>query len=184
MMQNGMGFALSPIKRQRKENQAMGKQILVPLKKEDRMEDVLPYINEIVQPGTKVQFLIRYDADFETALRASRAVCEAEVRDPAAFSRIAAMYSWEGQRLAAAAKVLPACKSLREKGAEVAVDVYTGSLRRMVRSYVATGDVHLVVTKSGIGSAIGNLLSGAASVFGLRLSGYRPVRLVHPSTVN
>ena len=162
----------------------MGKQILVTLKKEDRMEDVLPYIHEIIQPGTKVQFLVRNDAGFDMALRASRATREAEVRDPAAFRKITAMYSWEGQQKSAAAKVLPACESLRAKGAEVAVDVYTGSLRRMVRSYTATGDVHLVMTKSGIGSAIGNLLSGAASVFGLRTGFYRPVCLAHPSTVN
>jgi hypothetical protein len=162
----------------------MGKQILVPLKKEDRMEEVLPYVEEIIQPGTKVQFLICYDGSFELALQASRAVREAEVRDPAAFREVAAMYSGKGQRLAAAAKVLPACESLREKGAEVTIDLYTGSVRRMVRSYVATGDVHLVMTKSGIGSTIANLLSGAASVFGLRRAGYRPVYLVHPSAVN
>ena len=163
----------------------MGKQILVPLKKEDRMEDVVPYMEELVQPGMKVQFLIRYDAGFDMALRASRAARESGVRDPAAFRKIAAMYSWEGQQRSAAAKVLPACESLREKGAEIFVDVYAGSLRRMVRSYTATGDVHLVVTKSGIGSAIGDLLSGAASVFGVRQAGYhRPVYLVHPSAVN
>lgn len=85
----------------------MAKQILVPLKKEDGMEEVIPYIERIVQPGMRVVFLVRYPLDgFDLALRASRATAETGVGDPAEVRKIAATYTWEGQQRAAAARAL------------------------------------------------------------------------------
>jgi len=163
----------------------MAKQILVPLKRDERVEDVIPYIERIVQPGMKVKFLLRYPLDgFDLALRASRAAGETGVGDLTEIRKIAAAYTWENQQRAAAVKVFPACAPLQKKGAEVCVDVYTGSLRRIVRSHVSSGDVHLVVTWAGIGPGIMSFLRGAASKFGLaKRTAYSPMRLVYPSTV-
>jgi len=38
----------------------MSKKILVPLKKHDRIEEIVPYLEEVTQPGTNVVFLIHY----------------------------------------------------------------------------------------------------------------------------
>lgn len=160
----------------------MGKQILVPLKREDRMEELITYVEEIIQPGMEVRFLVRYDSGFGMALWAGH-LAESTVRDSVAIGQIHTMYSQEDQQQAVAAKVFRACDSLRKKGAEITVNIYTGSLRGIVRSHIAGGDVHLVVTRSGIGPVVGNVLRRAASAFGLRRAGYRPVHLVHPSAV-
>lgn len=35
----------------------MAKQILVPLKEHDRIEEIIPYIEEVARPGMRVVFL-------------------------------------------------------------------------------------------------------------------------------
>ena len=48
----------------------MAPQILVALKSEDRLSQMIPYIEKIAQPGMKVVFLIRFSP--QTASKASR----------------------------------------------------------------------------------------------------------------
>ena len=43
-----------------KEGKAMASQILVALKSEDRLSQMIPYIEEIAQPGMKIVFLIGF----------------------------------------------------------------------------------------------------------------------------
>jgi hypothetical protein len=156
----------------------MNKKILVPLGRYDQSNAMIPYVEKITRPGMKVIFLMPYPVDgyiWGKEEWGVRAAMEAK--------KLAKYYSWEGNLERAKEKVARTCEALSVKGIEAGVEVYAGSLRRAVRSHVSTGDVHLVVTKSGIGSVMGNLLSGMVSVFGLRRGGYRPVHLVHPSAV-
>jgi hypothetical protein len=154
------------------------KKILVPLSRYDRSEAMVPYVEKITRPGMKVIFLIPYPVDgyiWGKEEYGLRAAMEAK--------KLGKYYSWEGNRERAREKVAPAFEALRAKGIEASVDVYAGSLKKAVRSHVVTSDVHLVVTKAGIGSVIKNLLSGRVSVLGFRRAGNRPVCLVHPSAV-
>lgn len=156
----------------------MNKKILVPLSRYDRSEAMVPYIEKVARPGMKVIFLMAYPVDGYIWGKE-----EFGVRAQIEAKKLAKYYSWEGNLERAKEKVAGTCETLSVRGIEAGVEIYAGSLRRAIRSHVSTGDVHLVVTKSGIGSAIGNLLSRAASMFGFRRGGYRPVRLVHPSAV-
>ena len=54
----------------------------------------------------------------------------------------------EEQRLSAEHKVFLALEALLKRGIEITVDVYTGSLRRAVKSYTCKGDVHLIVMRA------------------------------------
>ena len=38
----------------------MATKILVPLKKHDRLEEIVPYIEELAEPGVSVVFLVRH----------------------------------------------------------------------------------------------------------------------------
>jgi hypothetical protein len=46
-----------------KEENIMAGQILVSLSSDDRIEDLIPQIEQVAKPGTKVTFLMRYPVD-------------------------------------------------------------------------------------------------------------------------
>jgi hypothetical protein len=154
----------------------MDKKILVPLGQNDRTEEMIPYIAKVARPGMKVVFLMRYplggikwptkEPDTETA---------SEVKELLDY------YSWGGNLQRAERKVSSACAALRTKGVEVAVDVYAGSLKKAVRSHTVNGDVHLIMTRAGIGQRIAGFLNGSNSLFDLfRRPAVSPVLLIHP----
>jgi len=41
----------------------MAEQVLVPLKRNDRVEEIISYVEKVNQPGMEVVFLVRYPAD-------------------------------------------------------------------------------------------------------------------------
>lgn len=129
----------------------MAEQILVPLGKHDRIGDVLPYLEKIARPGMRVVFLIRYPANDFYPLLAYLESMETAFQTRLAAGKIALRYGWDEQRRIAEQRVFPACKALREKGVETAVDLHAGSVRRVVKSYTSTGDVQLIVAPARMG---------------------------------
>ncbi len=143
----------------------MAKQILVPLKRDDQVKAIIPNIERIAQPGMRVVFLLRYPLDgFQAHIRAGRVTGETGIPSPKKVRKIGERYSMDSQQQMARQKVLPACDALQKKGAEVTVDVYTGSLNDAVQSYTANGDVHLLMAHAGIGHLISRFLRNLASV--------------------
>ncbi len=143
----------------------MAKQILVPLKRDDQVEAIIPNIERIAQPGMRVVFLLRYPLDgFQAHIRAGRATGETGIPKPAVVRTIVESYSLESQQRLARQRVFPACDALQKKGAEVAVDVYTGNLGDAVKSYTAKGDVHLILQRAGIGHLISRFINDMISV--------------------
>jgi len=154
----------------------MNKKILVPLAQNDRTEEMIPYVEKVARPGMKVLFLMRYpvggikwptkEPDTETASEAN------ELLD---------YYSWEANLKRAKAETAPAAEALGRKGVEVAVDVYAGSLKKAVRSHTLDGDVHLIMTRAGIGQRTAGFLNGTSSLFDLfKRPTVSPVLLIHP----
>ncbi len=147
----------------------MAKQILVPISRNDRVKEMIPYVERVTNPGMKVVFLVRYPVDgFDEYIRAGRATGETGTPNPEEIKKIAARYTWESQQQQARQRVFPACHALQRKGAEVTVEVYAGSLRKAVKSYALTGDVHLMMANAGIGRVISRSLKNLVSA--LRLS--------------
>ena len=143
----------------------MVKQILVPISRNDRVKEMIPYVERVAHPGMKVVFLVRYPVDgFDEYIRAGRATGETGIPNPKKVKQIAARYSWESQQQLARQKVIPACDALQKKGAEVTVDVYTGSLRRTVRTYAHSGDIHLMMANAGIRQLISRSLKYLFSI--------------------
>jgi hypothetical protein len=168
--------------RLKKEEKAMSKEILVNFKSYDRVEDILPCLERVAQPGTKVTFLVRYPVDGIISIRSNevfgRAAALAETR------RLGKYYSWEENQKRAEWKVSPARETLERKGAEVAVDLYAGSLKQAIKSHVPEGGENLVMTRAGIGHWIASFLNGANPA--LRLFGrpsLSPVLLIQPRAV-
>lgn len=157
----------------------MNKKILVPLGQYDRSEEMIPYIENVARPGMKVVFLVRYPVDgFAWAKEeyGMRAALEAK--------KLVNHYSWEGNLEKAKKQVAPACEALRVRGIEADTDVYAGSLKKAVRSHMLSGDVHLIMTRAGIGDWIARLFDGTTSIFKwFKRPTFSPVMLINPRTL-
>jgi hypothetical protein len=181
MGRSGLAYPLLSVSiSERKEDKAMNKKILVPLAQNDRAEEMISYVEKVARPGMEVVFLVRYPVDgFIWAKEefGMKAALEAK--------KLASYYSWEENLHRAAEKLSSACAALRPKGIEVAVDVYAGSLKKAVRSHTINGDVHLIMTRAGIGDWIARLFDGTGSVFDwFKRSGFSPVLMINPRTLH
>jgi hypothetical protein len=156
----------------------MSKKILVPLGQYDQSEEMIPYIEKVVRPGMKVVFLMRYPVD-GIGLRKE----EYGMRAALEAKNLVNYYSWEGNLEKAKQQVALACEALQARGIETAVDVYAGSLKKAVRTYTLNGDVHLIMTRAGIGDWIARLFGGTNSVFKwFKRPSFSPVMLINPRT--
>ena len=116
-------------------------QILVPLKRNDRIEDVLPYLEQIARPGSKVTLLIHYSVEWIDWLQSKSL--------PSVIQE---------QKLVAKKNTFLALEPLRERDVMVALDIYAGPLRKVVKQYTLRGDIDLVMIVAGSRSRIGKLL--------------------------
>ena len=170
----------------------MASQILVALKSEDRLSQMVPCIEEIAEPGMKVVFLIRFQP--QAAFKASsynglasdhleHVRFVGDLEEPRfAGANLEGAEAMEEQRLSAEHKVFLALEALVKRGIEISVDVFTGSLRRAMKSYAAKGDVHLIVMRARSEPMMMHFLYRAFSVFGFfKRPTFSPVLVLHPT---
>jgi len=110
--------------------------ILVALRRSDRLEHVLPYLETIAQPHTKVVFLVHYAAGFERYLDTRFPVTGGE-NEP----------KWEWRRLPEEDISLNRTGLFRV-GAQIETAVYAGPLRKAVSEYMRKEDVQVIVVPS------------------------------------
>ncbi len=130
----------------------MARQILVPLKRSDRLESFLPYIEEIAQPGMKVVLLLQSNVSALKEFSEQLLAIHAGIRPDLLAGRNREQDILEEQRLAER-KLLPLCERLKKQGVHVSVNVYAGSLRRVVRRAMQTNNVHLLMRPSRVNRA-------------------------------
>jgi len=129
----------------------MANKILVPLGKNDRIGDIIPHLKEITQPGMSVVFLIQRPANGFKWLQAYCAIMQSGLEKPLAVRRMVESHSAQMNRHLAQQRVFHACEALHELGIKIAVETYTGSLRKALKSYALDGDVEFIVMRPGIG---------------------------------
>jgi nucleotide-binding universal stress UspA family protein len=134
----------------RKEKKTMAQKILVPLRRYDRIEEIVPYLEEVTQPGMSIVFFIQHSVNGFKWLQAYCAIMECGTRNSVALTRMAESYSVETRRHLAEQRVFQTCKDLQRLGVKVAVEVYSGSRRKALRTYVRSEKVDLIVMRSGI----------------------------------
>jgi hypothetical protein len=156
-------------------------QILISLRGSDRIEQFLPYIEKVAQPGTKIIFLVHYGL---TAFK--------ELTDQV-FSVCAGITTRAGngdeeqlkrRTRSAEVAILPACVALREKGMEITVSVFAGPLHKVVRGYSQKEDIDLIMMHPGAGNWVVRSLRkiGSLSHF-FRPQALPPVLVFHPSSI-
>jgi hypothetical protein len=159
----------------------MAEKILVPLNRHDRVEEVIPYIEKVTQPGTSVVFLIHHPVNGLKWLQAYCGIMECGLEKTMAIRRMVESYSIKMRRQLAQQKVFHTCDALHKLGVKVAVEIYTGNLRKTLRSYVLGGDVDLIVMRPGIGHRIMNFLQGMVSIRNIvRQTAFSPVFVLSP----
>jgi hypothetical protein len=114
-------------------------QILVPIRKGDRIEDVVFYLEQIARPGCKVTLLIHYSVEGLDWFQSK------------------SMSSEIKEQLMAEKNTFLALEPLRERDVTVALDIYAGPLRKVVTQYTGRGDIDLVMIAARGGSWIGRL---------------------------
>ncbi len=178
----------------------MAAQMLVPLKRNDRVEEIIPYIEQVTQPGMKVIFLMPVHDKEINCWRDRRISMEVERQTRLAMDLPASHpwetktslaqeshfqvceYSWEKQRRLYQEIVFPLCEPLRKKGSEVSITLYTGSLRKALRYHALGNDDCLIMVRGGIDLWITRFMQGAIPIFGLfKRTECAPMLLLRPN---
>ena len=142
----------------------MAAKILVPLKRHDRIEEIVPYIEKVAEPGVSVVFLVHHPVSGFKWLQAYCGIAQCGLEKTLAVRRMMESYSLESRTQLAQCRVFQTCEALHDRGLHITVDVYTGSLRRTLKSYANNGDSQLLVMRPGIRQRIMSVLHGAVSV--------------------
>lgn len=130
---------------QEKGARIVAEKILVALKKNDRAEDVLPYVKQLARPGMKVVFLIPDQADaFEHLLR-HKGIMETGLHAAFAVKENAKRYVVQARRNFARQKIFLACDELRMRDVEISAEFYSGSLASALKNYSSRQDAHLTM---------------------------------------
>ncbi len=164
----------------------MAEQILVPLKRNDRVEEIIPYVEQVTQPGMKVVFLMPVHDNEINCRRDRRIFTEVQRQTRLAMGLSASYpwenkaslaqarrfqwtseYSWEDQRRSYQKSLFPLCEPLHKKGCAVSVALYMGSLRKTIRYYTLGNDVCLIMLRGGVGLWITRFMQGTIPIFGL-----------------
>jgi hypothetical protein len=145
----------------------MAEKILVPLKRHDRVEDVVPYLERVTQPGTSIVFLIHHPVSGFKWLQAYCGIMECGVDNALMLRKMIESYSVKTRRQLAQRKVFQTCQALHRLGVKTTVEIYSGSLTKNLRSYVGNEDGQLILMRSGMGQRIRSFLRSTVSVCGL-----------------
>ena len=142
----------------------MNNRILVPLKKHDRLDEIIPYIEKLARPGASVVFLIRHPVSGLKWLQAYCGIAQCGLEKSLTVRRMIESYSLKMRRPLFERRVFQTCGALHDMALNIAVDVYTDSLRMALRSYANRGDAPLVIMRPGIGQRMVSFLQGAVSM--------------------
>jgi hypothetical protein len=161
----------------------MAKEIVVALKRKDQVEEIIPYIEKVAQPGMAVVFLVPVVSggfkEFTNQLLAIHTGIRPALLpgNGGGALRREEIRSAEGQ-------ILPHCKALRKKGIGLGVSGYAGTLWTVVRGLAEKEEVHLVMIGPRRPSLAIRLLRKAGSFFhAFKSYGPPPVLLVNPSSI-
>ena len=161
---------------------AQYQKILIPLRQHERIEPFLPYIEELVRPGSTVIFLVPISHNrFKLVTDQLLAMNTGLMHQSATSRHNDEAFAWRNSLVEQ--RIFSTCVKLREQGIKIIVSVFAGSLRKVMRDYTEKQDLHLIIMR---GTA-GNSLSRAARRVGFFANAFRatalpPVLLFHPSS--
>lgn len=155
----------------------MSKTILVVLNPEDNIHVLLRRLEKVVKPGNRIVFLVAYQHDIPSWLLAHVALLQMGSENGLACQERRARLSWDEQKAQAEENVgEPTRRVFSRMGVEVCVDLYSGSLNRILRRYLEVGEVALILVATS--SWLRRL-----KILPTRLRNWFVRRLQHPSVL-
>jgi len=138
--------------------------ILVPLKKHDQIEEIMPYIEKVAEPGAGVVFLVHHPVSGFKWLQAYCGVVQCGLEKALPIRRMMESYSLNTRMQLAQRQVFKTCEAMHEAGLNITVDVYSGSLKKALKNYANNGEAQIIVMRPGVGQRIMSVLHGAGFV--------------------
>jgi hypothetical protein len=125
---------------------SMAKTILVVLNPEDNVHVLLRRLERVVKPGNRIVFLVEYQYDVSSWLLAHIALLQTGLENGLACQERRAWLSWDEQKTQVEENVAePVRRVFSRMGIEICVDLYSGSLNRILRRYLELGEVALIL---------------------------------------
>lgn len=159
----------------------MDRLILVPLKQAGDIEQVLHYLDCLTRPCTKLVFLV--PGEREGIRRFSdhvRIFYTGSLPQPILSNVLRTKQA--DRLLAAEQRLLPACESLKSRGVEIGVKLYSASYRKNINEDGQSEHASVLIVRSRYGNWTGRLLLKLLSIFHIfRSPDFHSVLLVHPS---
>jgi hypothetical protein len=156
-------------------------QILVPLRRHDRIEEFLPYVGDIARPGMTVVFLVYLGRSGLKELTDELLAIHTGIGPELLPAMSSAEKTVGNRRRSAEAQITAACLTLRNRGVKIEVNVYAGRLQSIIDEYLQKQDVQSILMRPS-GSRMMRFLRnyGSMSRF-VKLTPVPPVLLLHPS---
>jgi hypothetical protein len=145
----------------------MAEKILIPLRRRDRVEEVIPYIERVTRPGVSVVFLLHHPVNGLKWLQAYCGIMQCGLDNALMLRKMIESYSVKTRRQLAQQKVFQTCQALNRLGVKTAVEVYSGNLTKNLKSCLGKGDANLILVRSGMGQGIRSFLRWTLSACGL-----------------
>jgi hypothetical protein len=142
----------------------MAAKILVPLKRHDRIEQIVPCIAKVAEPSASVVFLVHHPVNGFKWLQAYCGIAQCGLEKPLTVRRMIESYSVKARTQLAQRRVFQTCAALHDMGLNFTVDVYAGSLRKTLESYAKSGTPQFLIMRSGIAQRVMSVLHGAVSI--------------------
>jgi hypothetical protein len=159
----------------------MNKQILVVLRRRDTADQMMPYLEQVAKPGMRVVFMLPYPVESWPYLKDHWIEADTARAALSASEKVLERYSWDAQKRIAEQKIAHLRAIFQKRDVDVGVDLYAGSLKRIVREHELDETIHLIVARpEGRGWARGLLARALASV-SRRSPHWLSVRVFNPS---
>lgn len=127
----------------------MPRTILVLMKLQDNVELLLKRLENAVKPGNRIVFMFEYQQDVPAWLLAHITAVQTGFHNGLTWQEHRAWLSWDEQRAQAEKNAgEPARRAFRGIGVEVLVDLYSRSVSDIVKRYLETGDIALILVAS------------------------------------
>lgn len=159
----------------------MTRQILVPVSGSDRIEQFIPYLDEVAQPDMKVVFFVRYPVNgFVEWLADHWITVNSSVGAMLRGKQLEDKYGWEAQKRLAEAKMLPVLQVLQRRGIETVVELYSGDLKKIIEGYIRQAGIHLIIRSEDSGNPLKRFVHRTMSRLGIKSAGSPAIMMLLP----
>jgi hypothetical protein len=160
---------------------SMAKTILVALNAEDKIDLLLRHLEKVVKPSDRIVFLVAYRYDIPSCLLAQISLLQTGFENGVAWEEQRARLSWDEQKTRAEEDVAkPVRRVFSRIGVEVNVDLYCGSLNRIMERYLEDGVALIMVGGSSWLRRLKIVPTSVRNWFVWQRLHHRSVLLMHP----